>query len=32
MTLQSAQNQETIDSKNSSKSASVGVGVTVGSG
>ncbi|MBG2876651.1 hemagglutinin repeat-containing protein [Proteus alimentorum] len=32
ITLQSAQNQETIDSKNSSKSASVGVGVTVGSG
>uniref|UniRef100_UPI0018E4D86C hemagglutinin repeat-containing protein n=1 Tax=Proteus columbae TaxID=1987580 RepID=UPI0018E4D86C len=32
ITLQSAQNQESIDSKNSSKSASVGVGVTVGSG
>ncbi|WP_337241827.1 hemagglutinin repeat-containing protein [Proteus faecis] len=32
ITLQSAQNQETIDSKNSSKSASVGVGITVGSG
>ncbi|MBQ0215265.1 hemagglutinin repeat-containing protein, partial [Proteus vulgaris] len=30
--LQSAQNQETTDSKNESKSASVGVGVTVGSG
>ncbi|MBG5951695.1 hypothetical protein I5E72_18350, partial [Proteus terrae] len=26
MTLQSAQNQETTDSKNESKSASVGVG------
>ncbi|MDR9740674.1 hemagglutinin repeat-containing protein [Proteus terrae] len=32
ITLQSAQNQETTDSKNESKSASVGVGVTVGSG
>ncbi|HEK0788766.1 hypothetical protein EHE21_07005 [Proteus sp. GOKU] len=31
MTLQSAQNQETTDSKNESKIASVGVGVTVGS-